>query len=357
MHLKEINLRTLIAVPALAAGLLLSAQAMAQQGPPPANVRTDVVTNELMAPHLEVPGTVISRHDSRIASEVAGRVDWIAEVGTLVEAGQPIARLDQRMLDLQLEENEAEIRSLESSLQYQRAEANRLRELAQRNNAAASRVEEAVSAVEVTEQRLIQARVARDRTLYNLERAQMPAPFTGRVVERLVEPGEFASTGTVVARLVDTENLEVTSQAPVSVARYLAGAEHLSVSIGGDLAIEADIRTIIPVGDQITRTFEIRVSLPDGYAFIGTPVRVSVPSAEPRQVVAVPRDAIVLRADGTYIFRIGEDNVAERISVETGVAQGDRVEVRGPLSAGDQVVVRGAERLQPGQSVNIAGAS
>jgi RND family efflux transporter MFP subunit len=175
------------------------------------------------------------------------------------------------------------------------------------------------------------------------------------VVERLVEPGEYAGTGTVVARLVDTEHLEVTAQAPVSVARYIADATTLPVSMGGDLPIEAAIRTIIPVGDQVTRTFEIRVALPEGSGIIGTPVRVAVPSNEPRQVTAVPRDALILRADGTYVFRINDEDVAERLQVETGAAQADRVEIRGALSVGDRVVVRGGERLQPGQSVVIAG--
>jgi RND family efflux transporter MFP subunit len=230
-----------------------------------------------------------------------------------------------------------------------------LQELATRNNAAASRVEEAVSTAEATRQRLVQARVERDRTLYNIERSQMPAPFTGRVVERLVAPGEYAGTGTVVARLVDTEHLEVTAQAPVSVAGYVQEVTTLPVSLGGGLPVEADIRTIIPVGDQVTRTFEIRVALPEGLGIIGTPVRVSVPSNQPREVLAVPRDAIILRADGSYVFRVTEEDVAERILVEPGVAQDDRVEVRGALSAGDRVVVRGGERLQPGQSVVIAG--
>jgi len=344
-----------VAMPLLAAALLTSTQVSAQQGPPPANVRTDVVTHELMAPHLDVPGTIIARNDSRISSEVAGRVDWIAEVGAVIEEGQPIARLDQRILNLQLQENEAEIASLEANLNYQQAEANRLQELATRNNAAASRVEEAVSNAEMTRQRLVQARVERDRTLYNIERSQMPAPFTGTVVERLVEPGEYAGTGTVVARLVDTEHLEVTAQAPVSVAQYINGATTLPVSMGGGLPIEAEIRTIIPVGDQVTRTFEIRVGLPEGSGIIGTPVRVAVPSNQPREVLAVPRDAIILRADGSYVFRITEENVAERILVETGAAQDDRVEVSGSLDAEDRVVIRGGERLQPGQSVVVAG--
>lgn len=337
--------------------LALAGPAAAQGQRPPANVVTAAATAEYMAPSLEVPGTVISRNDSRISSEIAGRVEFVAEVGTILEAGEPIAQLDRRMLELQLEENEASIRSLEASLRYQRGDVSRLRELAERNNTPASRVEEAVSNLEMTQQQLVQARVARDRTQYNLDRTSITAPFSGRVVERLVEPGEYASVGTVVARLVDTDHIEVTAQAPVGVARYLDGVETLMVSIGGNPAVAAPIRTIIPVGDQVTRTFEIRVALDNTAAVIGSPVRVAVPNDVPRNVTAVPRDALVLRADGTYVFRVTEENTAERLQVQPGAARGGLVEVTGPIQVGDAVIVRGAENLSPGQPVVVAEAS
>ncbi len=343
---------------AVVASFVVVDMAMAQGGPPPANVVTAYATEEFLAPQLEVPGTVISRNDSRIASEISGRVVSIAEVGTLVQEGEPIAQLDRRLLELQLEENEASMRSLEASLRYQRADVGRLRELAERNNTPAARVEEAVAAMEVGQQQLVQARVARDRTQYNLDRSSIPAPFTGRVAERLVEPGEYASTGTVIARLVDTDHIEVTAQAPVSVAGYLEGVELLSVTFGTDEPIEAPIRAIIPVGDQVTRTFEIRVDLEGVSAVIGMPVRVAVPSSLPRQVVAVPRDAIVLRAEGAFVYRVSAENTAERLQVQIGASSGNLVEVRGPVAAGDQVVIRGAEFLgSGGQPLNIEGAS
>ncbi len=346
----------ILAVSVLAA--LLVSPAAAQQQRPPTNVVTAFASEEYLAPQLQVPGTVISRNDSRISAEISGRVDSIAEVGTIIEAGQPIAQMDRRLLELQLEENEASMRSLEASLRYQRAEVGRLRELAERNNAPASRVEEAVSNMEVAQQQLVQARVTRDRTQYNLDRTSILAPFTGRVVERLIEPGEYASTGTVVARLVDTDHIEVVAQAPVSVVGYLDGVDSLLVSIGDRLPIEAPIRAIIPVGDQVTRTFEIRVDLAGMDAIIGVPVRVAVPNDDPRQVVAVPRDALVLRAEGTFVYRVSPENTAERLQVQVGAASGDLVEVRGAVVAGDQVVIRGAEFLGPGgQTLNIEGAS
>jgi multidrug efflux pump subunit AcrA (membrane-fusion protein) len=73
----------------------------------------------------------------------------------------------------------------------------------------------------------------------------------------------------------------------------------------------------------------------------------------PRKVLAVPRDALVLRRAGTAVYRISDDQSAQRIEVTTGIASGNLIEVQGDLSRGDQVVVRGGERLRPGQKVSI----
>lgn len=53
--------------------------------------------------------------------------------------------------------------------------------------------------------------------------------------------------------------------------------------------------------------------------------------------VAVPRDALVVRADGLYVYRIQEGQLAQRVTVTTGLADADRVSVEGTLSAGDAV--------------------
>jgi len=84
---------------------------------------------------------------------------------------------------------------------------------------------------------------------------------------------------------------------------------------------------------------------------VGQTLRIAVPSEQPRNVVAVPRDALVLRRDGTTVYRITEDNIAEAVSVVLGIAAGDLIEVSG-IESGDRVVTRGGERLRPGQTVS-----
>jgi multidrug efflux pump subunit AcrA (membrane-fusion protein) len=70
-------------------------------------------------------------------------------------------------------------------------------------------------------------------------------------------------------------------------------------------------------------------------------------------LLTVPRDALVLRSDGEYVFRINDDNKAERIRVGIGDSSGALVSVSGPLAEGDRVAVRGAENLREGADVKI----
>ena len=82
-----------------------------------------------------------------------------------------------------------------------------------------------------------------------------------------------------------------------------------------------------------------------------------IPSATPRNVLAVPRDALILREDNTYIFKVDKKNVATRVAVETGAEDGTLVEVKGMVAPGDHVIVRGAERLEQGQKVRPVASS
>jgi multidrug efflux pump subunit AcrA (membrane-fusion protein) len=67
----------------------------------------------------------------------------------------------------------------------------------------------------------------------------------------------------------------------------------------------------------------------------------------------VPRDALVLRRDGSYVFRINGEDKAERIKIDIGESSGELVAVQGNLAEGDRVAVRGAENLREGAAVKI----
>lgn len=70
---------------------------------PPAPVVVDEVRRTEISPTVSIPGTILSRADSRLATEVEGRVIWFADVGTVVSQGDPVVQLESTTLEIQHE--------------------------------------------------------------------------------------------------------------------------------------------------------------------------------------------------------------------------------------------------------------
>lgn len=332
--------------------LTLPVVTWAAEGPPPVLVHTALVTELDAAPRTWAPGTVLSRVDSAVGIEVAGPIVWAAESGTRIGKGQAIARVDKELYEIALADTEAQVAGLEKRLVFLRSEADRLNRLAKVNSAAVSRLDESVANRDVAIHDLARARATLSRNQYLLSRTTVAAPFTGQIVERLVDTGEYMSVGQPVARLVDLSSLEVRAQAPLRVAPFMN--DNLVVPVRTDTrTVMAKVSAVIPVGNLESRSFEVRLQLPEEGWVVGTPVQVGLPTATARRIVAVPRDALVLRESGPLVYRV-RDNVAHQLKVQTGIGAEDRIEVvDSALEAGDLVVVKGAEILRDQQPVQL----
>jgi RND family efflux transporter MFP subunit len=309
-----------------------------------------------LAALVTAPGSVVSLNDGRIASETGGRLLWVAQPGETVERGQPLARLDETSLKLRLRENDATIGRLAAALKFQEQQVARFRELAGQHIAARNQLEEAVATADMTRHELEQARVAREQTAYLLARAVVAAPFSGQVVERYRQEGEFVAEGGELVRLVDTKNMEARIQAPMLVAPYLEPGVEITVADRDERRVTARIRAVIPVADQRSRLMEVRASLPVESWPIGSAVRAELPGSRKENVLAIPRDALILRRDVAYVYRVKSDNTVERVEVERGRGNGTFIGISGDLQPGDHVVVRGGETLKPGQRVAVSAA-
>lgn len=319
---------------------------------PAAAVEVAPVQLRDIAPTIWVPGSVISRQDSRLAAEVTGNLQSVAEVGDNIGKGQIIARVNDTLLQLQLRNDEAEIARLQSNLTYLQRQHQRSEQLAQTNNASRAELERLTMEAEMTKQQLTAAQVNRERTLYHLDKTKITAPFAGIVVERYRQPGEHLRQGDDVVRLTNTVNLEIKVQAPLSVSRYVSSANKVAIK-GQTQTVVSQVRSLIPVGDERSRLLELRIEAQANQWLIGEAVKVELPNGVSQASLTVPRDALVLREREVFVFKIDADNKAQRIAVITGDGFGNLIAVSGNLQIDDQVIVRGAERLQTGQLVNV----
>ncbi|HEY2071634.1 MAG TPA: efflux RND transporter periplasmic adaptor subunit [Rhizomicrobium sp.] len=346
--------RVLIAATAV---LVSASVAMAQQGPGPApSVGVVSAKTVRMAPKMALPGTVMARSDSHLASEVTGRVAWVAEVGTVVKQGDVVAKIDPTNAKLQLSADRANVSKLAAQLRYDRGQAQRMDTLFNQNAIAKAMRDQAASARDEDAALLAQAQATTAQSQYTLDHGQIRAPFPGRVVQRLINAGEYATPGKDIVRLVDIGNIEISVQTPIDSAHFLREGMQVTAMIQ-NRPVASIVRAIVPVGDIASRTIEVRLSIPANAGFVGDAAKVLIPSSTPRDVVAVPRDALVLREDNTYVFKVDKKEQAQRVAVETGSEDGGMIEVRGPIVAGDRVIVRGAERLETGEKVRAILAS
>ena len=339
----------LIALTALAAS-----GAAFGQGPgfPPARVEVTLAEVRDMAPVVDVTGTVVSLNDSRIAAEIEGVLTWIANVGDGVSAGDVIARIDPRLMQVALDRARANVARLESEFRYRDRQLQRTQELATQQAASATLLDESRALRDQAMHQLADARAALVRAEGDMARTDIRAPFAGHVTERLASVGEFVTAGEDVLRFVDTQRLEIALPAPIALTAFIEPGATVAVRGNGRVG-EHTIRTVVPVGDAVSRMVEVRLDTGDTGWIVGTPVQVSLPSDTPVTTVAVPRDALVERGNQIFVYTVSDDGTAKQVAADVSTVIGLWVGVRAGVAAGDRVIVRGAERLAPGQPVEI----
>ena len=331
--------------------LLTAGTGFAQFDMGPSLVVVAHADRNMLSPSVDVPGTVISRFDARLASELSAKIVWIAEVGTEVKEGEAVARLEDINFRLREMEFASEVKKEQARVKFLTSEVARLQKLALDNNAAESLLEKTTSDLSVAEsdEAIAEARLGRAKVAMYV--TVIRAPFDGIVTERLRSMGERLSEADEVIRLVDPNAVEIVARAPLNTVNYVAKNDELAIhneyKDGNAL-----IRTIVPFGDPQSHMFEVRLDIDASQWVVGESVRVSMPTSEAREVLTVPRDALVLRREGAAVFRVNPDMTVNKIPVITGQGAGSLIEVIGDLKAGDAVVIRGAERLEDGMAVS-----
>ncbi|MGB5346157.1 MAG: efflux RND transporter periplasmic adaptor subunit [Woeseia sp.] len=334
-------------------GLGLSSGAAAQMPAP--TVVLGEAEKVLLAPTVEVPGTVVSRNDARLATDLAAKLTWIAEVGTTVKEGDTVARFADITFRLNEMEAASRVAREEARVVFLKSELGRLASLAERNNAARSQLEQTRSDLAVAEADVNIAKAQLGLAKVAMALTELVAPFDGIVTERLRNAGERLNAADEVLRLVNPRSIEVVARAPLNTVNFIANDDRLRL-FNDYRSGEGTVRTIVPVGSPQSHMFEVRLNVDPDVWTVGESVRLSMPTAIAREVLAVPRDALVLRREGTSVFRVNDEQIAEQVSVVAGMGGGELIEVIGELRAGDRIVVRGAERLAPGMAVKISSA-
>lgn len=293
--------------------------------------------------HYRTSGTLKAIQEAEIVATQAAIIQTIAvDEGDTVQEGQLLARLDGRDLKLQAAAAGLQVDNLERELE-------RLESISR----------EAIAAEEVDKQRYAveEARVSAKLSRHQAKQTVIRAPFSGTVIERLVDKGNLATTATPLLRLADLSVLELELHLPERDAATIELDTDVAVELVDGTRFTAKVTRKAPMVDELTGTVKFTVqadAYPEG-AMPGAFARASVLVAARDAAPSLARSA-VFEIEGKPHVYVLVDGKARRRAVELGLEGSERVEVLSGLSNDDVVVADGNAGITEGMPLRAAVA-
>jgi HlyD family secretion protein len=188
--------------------------------------------------------------------------------------------------------------------------------------------------------------------------SEVRSPINGVVTDRPTYPGETPPPGTPLLTVMDTSSVIAKAHIPQEQAAQLKPGSAASVTAPGDAAVVGKVTLVSPALDPNSTTVEVWVEAPntDGRLRPGATVALEMVAQTVNDAVVVPASALLKTPEGATAVMIVKDGHAQQVEVETGVRDGDLVEITKGLSGGETVIVRGSYGLPDKTKVNIAEA-
>jgi multidrug efflux system membrane fusion protein len=308
--------------------------------------------------NAEYSGEVRSRVESRLGFRVGGKITARkVDVGSVVKRGQVLMQLDAQDLHLAQSQSMAALRGVESSRDFASAEYKRYQELRSKNFVSQAVLDAKHSALKASQASVDAAQAAYRGQSNQASYARLVADIDGVVTAVEAEVGQVVAPGTPVVRLAKTSEKEIVIGIPEDKVDSMRKVADVTVRLWArpQEVIAGKIREISPVADPATRTYPVRVSIPDtAEVKLGMTALVQFSSRTPMALVRVPLSALYHEKATTSVWVV-EQGVARSVPVQLGGTSGNDVLIAAGVKAGQTIVTAGVNQLKNGQKVKVLG--
>ena len=288
----------------------------------------------------EAVGTVTARTSSTLSSKLMGVVRSVhVHEGKVIKKGDLLVTIDQRQVRARLEQALA-------NAEVAAKEYKRYQRLLKEQSASQQEFDRAQARYREAQAEVDGARVSQ-------KDAKIRAPYDGRVVAKLIEPGDLASPGTPFLT-IEQQGIFWTDL--VLPERYIqAVGEGLAVKVVvpamDNREIMGSVDRIIPLADARNRSFQLKVAMPPGLDLkSGMFARVFVPLGDSGKLL-VPKTAIVEQGQLTGLYKLDDAGIARFRLVRTGKTFDEQVEILSGLQAGERYVSKVPLEMRDGAKV------
>ena len=292
--------------------------------------------------NLSLSGSIEANKQIDLRSEVSGIVESINFTeGSSVAKGQVLFKVN----DIELRAQLAQVKTAQSLASENSRRAKLLLE------------KEAISQEEfdISNADFLSAKAQVQLIQAQLAKATVRAPFSGKIGLRYISKGTYVTPTTLIAKLVNTNQLKITFSIPEKYASQMKVNNTLSFTTAGSKEVfKAKIYAIEPEIEVATRTLKLRAITqnPEGKLFPGTFANVTLPLEKLTDALLVPTEALIPIQNGKKIFVV-ENGQAKEIIVETGARTDKEILITSGLKAGDTILTSGVMTLKDGSPVKV----
>lgn len=304
-------------------------------------------------------GTVKARREASLSFRVSGKIiERCVNTGEHVESGTLLARLDRTDLQLGLKSSAAALASAQSQLAVAQNAYDRAAALFEKGFATQAILDDRRLALDQAKSNRDQARSAHDQTANQDAYSELRSDGAGVVTGIMAEAGQVVSPGTPVMTVARDGEKEVAVAVPESEIRFFKPGDRLAVHFWADPTLVATgvVREIAGSAELTSRTFAMRVSLPDSPAIrLGETATLAAGLPVETDGIEIPLSALT-EHDGhptIWIVDPATQTVAPRAVVTSSFVE-DGVRISTGLQPGELVVTAGTQFMTPGKTVTLA---
>ena len=196
----------------------------------------------------------------------------------------------------------------------------------------------------------LKSSVKKGEVLIRLKSGNIIAPFNGVLGYTGLTEDILVSNNIVMITLDDNSIIYSDIKIPENYAAFIKKGLPVEIKLGSykDEIFEGEIDFISSRINADTRSLlsRIKVDNKDLKLISGSLLEVSV-KFNIRNSLSVPDTSVMVEGDKSYVYKINNQNIADKIEVKTGLRTNKNIEIISGLSQGDIVVAEGLKKVRP----------
>ena len=335
--------------------------------------------------YYEAVGTVKAETASTLSGKLFGTIKAVnVREGDSITKGQPLILIDDRQVAAQLKQAKAALeeasrseaaaasardaaragaqmaqatyRRFQKLIEDNAASRQEFEEVEMRSHQADAALRQTEEALEAAKERVKEADAVVASADVSRKDAEISAPFDGIVTARMVDVGALSSPGTQFLNIEKSGAMEVDAIIPEECIQMIKLHQDLDVNIPAlqEIPIKGKVKSIITAADPQSRTFIVKVALPETAGLhSGMFARINMPAKE-KEMFMIPSSALVLQGQLTGIFVLDAEKTAHFRIIRTGRKIGEQVEVISGIKEETYYIVSPPIELKEGMKVEAA---